>query len=105
MGAPSAWLAIRFKLPCSTFEHLVSQVTSGSVHTDIVLHKAGSDSHKFAYGAFVNQPFNMYYLPQEEKYSDLYRNLMLEISEVSFFAKRLSLYRQSKDIDAFCLLY
>ena len=81
---PKCWLAIRFRMPYTAYENMVSLVTGGSIHTDIVLHRDGSDSGQYAYTAFMNMPFHMHKISDGEKFSDLYKNLQIDITEDEF---------------------
>lgn len=83
---PPCWLVLRSKRPVGVWENFVSNATGGHIHTDIVLHKDGSESKRFKYTAYMKTPFSMYIMSEDEKTSELYDNLQIRITDEEYHA-------------------
>lgn len=74
-------LAVRFARPATLYEKLVSGITSGHTHVDIVLHKPGTSYQTACYSTYVGEKFSMNLMSKDKMRDTSYDNLVLNITE------------------------
>ena len=77
-------MVLRFKRAEGTYENCVSCIAGKFVHTDIILHEAGSDSRFFAFSAYMGRPFGMYMVSTQERESNLFTNIAISLSKSEY---------------------